>query len=277
MARHNSLSLFGMVSEDPIILKDDTTGIYKKGMMNLVLIRNKRDVGDGDDDSLRFDMPIVYSGNSDIIAEIAKLKKHDLVEIKGFLTTMDIYKKTTCKHCQAENKLRGTLAFVTPLYLDLRKTDLEEREALIELKKHMEISNQILLVGNLCDNVQYYHEGRVKNALYQLAVNRKYYLNDGMPNIRTDYPYIRSFGDNATQDRDAIHKGSLVLIDGRIQTREFPRNSVCETCGEIYDWNDNTIEVVPYSVEYLQNYLTPEDIAKKEADDLAQIKQNLYT
>lgn len=274
MARHNAVSLFGMVADDPIIVKDNE-GIYKKGMMNLILIRNMRDVGDGDE-ALRYDKPIVYSGNPEMIEALSKLKKHDLVEIKGFLTTMDISKKTTCKHCGKTNLIRGTLAFISPVYLDIRKTESNERESLIELKNHMEISNQILLIGNLCDDVRYYHEGKIKTALYQLAVNRKYYLNDGYPNIRTDYPFVRCFGENASQARDAIYKGSVVLVDGRIQTREFSRESACEHCSETYDWNDNTIEVVPYSTEFLQNFHTQEEIDKKNEEELASIKSELF-
>lgn len=275
MARHNATSLLGMVAEDPIIVKDDATGEYKKGMMNLIVIRNSRDVGDGDD-ALRYDKPIIFSGNPDMIKKLSELKKHDLVRIEGFLTTMDISKRTTCKHCGAKNLIRGTLTFISPVYIDRKLADSNERDSLIELKKHMEVSNKILLIGNLCDDVKYYHSGKIKSALYQLAVNRKYYLNTGTLD-KTDYPFIRSFGENASLDRDSIHKGSVVLVDGRIQTREYQRNSECESCHEIYDWNDNTLEVVPYAVEYLQNFNTPEEVAQKNEEELKDIKEGLFS
>lgn len=276
MARHNQVSLYGMVSEDPIIVVNEETGEYRKGMMNVILIRNKRDVGDKDNDAIRCDRPIIYTGNPEMIEIMSKLKQNDLVEIKGFLTTADIQKKTTCKHCGKANVFKGTLTFITPVFIDIRKTESTERESLVELKDHMEISNQILLIGNLCDDVQYYHDGKVKSVLYQLAVNRKYYLSDGLPNVRTDYPFIRSFGENASQDRDSLYKGSMVLVDGRIQTREFQRKNACEFCGEKYEWTDNTIEVIPYSTEYLQNFHTPEEIEQKQADELAKIKESLF-
>lgn len=281
MARHNIVSIFGMIVGDPTIIKDRDTGEYKKGLANIILVRGERKVGDSTDDdgSLRYDRPMLFSGNPEIIAKMENLKQNDLVEIKGFLTTMNISKKTTCTHCGTTNSAPGTMTFISPIYLDIRKTDSTQRDSLIELKEHMEISNQVLLIGNLCDEVKYYKERGFHESLYQLAVNRKFYLNDGMANIRTDYPFVRSFGENAELDAKSLYKGSCVLVDGRIHTRSYSRASACQNpnCGEEYLWTDNTIEVIPYSVEYLQNYHTAEDLERMEKEELDRIKKNVFS
>ncbi len=279
MARHNIVTIFGMIIGDPTIVKDRETGEYKKGLANIILVRGDRKTGDftDNDGSLRYDRPMLFSGNQDIIEKMESLTQNDLVEIKGFLTTMDILKKTTCSHCGETNSIPGTMTFISPVYLDIRKNCSTQRESLIELKEHMEISNQVLLIGNLCDNVKYYNENGVREALYQLAVNRKYYLNDGLPNVRTDFPFIRSYGENAESDAKALYKGSCVLVDGRIHTRSYSRISVCIRCGKEYLWTDNTIEVIPYSVEYLQDFYTAEDIDRIEKEELEKTKRSLFS
>lgn len=277
MARHNIVYVYGMISGEPTIIKDQETGTFKKGMANIILVRNRRESGyDNGEEALRYDWPMLFSGRADIIEKMAMLHQYDVVEVKGFLTTMDIRKKSTCP-CGCKNTVSGTMTFISPIYFDIRRTDSTERESLIDLKEHMEISNQCLLLGNLCNDVKFYRDKKTKTATYQLAVNRKYYLDDGQPNVRTDYPFVINSGDKAEEDAEALHQGSCVYIDGRIQTRRYPRITQCTACGKGYTWYDNTIEVIPYSVEYLTDYLTKEEIEEKKNAELNQLKKDLFT
>jgi hypothetical protein len=55
-----------------------------------------------------------------------------------------------------------------------------------------------------------------------------------------------------------LQTGSLVFVDGAIQTRIIDRKTICEECGEEYIWKETATDIYPYAVEYLQNCLFPE-------------------
>lgn len=58
-----------------------------------------------------------------------------MVEVKGAVTTKDVIKSTTCKHCNKKNKRKGTVVFVNPIYLSKRETGVSKEKALELLKK----------------------------------------------------------------------------------------------------------------------------------------------
>lgn len=170
----------------------------------------------------------------------------------------------------------GMITFVTPIELDIRNTEFGDKakfinesqmseneksdsfDALIEealgfLMERREMSNEIQLIGNLCADPVSWQNGMV--TAYQLGVNRKFYLKDDDPSTSTDYPYIRSMGQQADNDIEALHEGSLVLVDGFLKIRRFKRVTVCPYCSQKKEWTDKVLEVVPYSVEYLLDYV----------------------
>ena len=124
-----------------------------------------------------------------------------------------------------------------------------------------EISNRIYLIGNLCNDPIYNpvdNGGRV--CTYQLGINRKVFIKDDDPSVRADYPWIKSLGEQADKDKEALRKGSLVFIEGAVQSKqEFTVKRKCEFCGELCRKLDSAMEIVPYSVEYLKNCLTLEE------------------
>lgn len=124
-----------------------------------------------------------------------------------------------------------------------------------------EISNRIYLIGNLCNDPSYNpidNGGRV--CTYQLGINRKVFIKDDDPNVRADYPWIKSLGEQADKDREALRKGSLVFIEGSVQGKQdFVVKKTCAFCGSVNHKMDSAMEIVPYSVEYLKNCLSIED------------------
>lgn len=98
--------------------------------------------------------------------------------------------------------------------------------------------------------------------------------------IKTDFPIVRSYGKAARQDQLCIHKGSLVLIDGFLHSREFDRKTVCGACSSEYMWKDNILEIVPYATEYLANYTDPEtaeaEREKQIAEEGLRLAQTLF-
>lgn len=265
MARHNDVRLYGQVSKEPRIITDEN-GNYVRGMCPLNIIRGVRDFGNHIN-GLKYDAPIIMTGDPEKIAEMATWKVNDMILIKGTVTTKEVTKSTTCIHCKHKNSVQGNVVFINPIALSAEKRNLTDEEALEELKKHVEISNNVTVIGTLCRDVSTYtSEKGLAISQYQLAVNRKFRLRDDAAENRTDYPWIKSYGDIGEEDAKFLHMGSVVLIDGMIQTRDVKRKTVCSECGEEYVWKDNALEIVPFSVEYLQNYILPEEYEKIESE-----------
>lgn len=129
------------------------------------------------------------------------------------------------------------------------------------LLENSETSNIALLIGNLCDTPIYNPKeqgGRI--CSYQLGINRKICLKNEDPDIRADYPWVKSLGDQADQDKSKLQKGSLVLVNGSIQARsKYKIKKYCQKCNELHESEAQTMEIVPYEVEYLRNCLNPEN------------------
>lgn len=132
---------------------------------------------------------------------------------------------------------------------------MKDSKILNWLREMSEISNRVYIIGNVCADPVYNpidNGGRV--CTYQIGVNRKLYIKEDAPDDRADFPWIKSLGDQADKDYEAIHEGSLVWIDGSIQAREgFTVEKNCEYCNATCNVKDKTMEIVPYYVEYLSN------------------------
>lgn len=274
MAKHNYVALYGQVADNPTIYKNEA-GEYKRGICPVVIIRGVRNFGNSFD-RIKYDMPRIMTGNPALIAQMETWKHGDMVEIKGAITTKDVIKSTTCKHCGAKNRRKGNVVFVNPIYLNTRETDISKEDALTLLKERCEISNQVTIIGTLCrEPAGYITERGLSITTYQLAVNRKYRIRDDATEARTDFPWVKSYGVIADNDVKFIRRGTRIFVDGMIQTRNIERIQVCESCGESYNWNDTALEIVPYATEYLANYNSIEEIAAMEAEEQKKARQSV--
>ncbi len=131
-------------------------------------------------------------------------------------------------------------------------TDKEAREWMLHMS---DISNEIHVIGNLCADPAYnVNASGGRTCTYQLGINRKVFVKEDDPSLRADYPFIKSINDQADKDKEALSQGSLVFIEGAIQSRDgFTVNRECSHCGEVNKVKGDTLEIVPYSVEYLRN------------------------
>lgn len=275
MAKHNSVFLYGQVLNEPRITKNED-GEFIRGMCAINVIRGIRDFGNNIS-NLKYDCPIIMSGEPEKIAEMATWHKNDMVEIKGSVTTKEVNKSTICKSCGEKNVAEGNVVFINPIYLSLRETGITKEEGIELLKKRVEISNCATLIGTLCRDMETFrtNEG-LQITQYQLAVNRKYRVKDDSAENRTDYPWVKSYGNIAIEDSKFLKTGTLVYVDGMIQTREVDRKTVCQHCGNEYNWKDSALEVVPYAVEYLQNFILPEEYEKKESEEAQEIIDKVF-
>lgn len=262
MARENFVLLHGQIQSKPKIYQS-TEGNLARAILAVKVLRRPYLNGNGEvlGGRLHIDCPIIMSGNEELIKKITYMKQGDMVDIRGVLTTREVLKSTICKKCGTKNTVQGNSVYITPIYICQREKQLDTMAGFELLKERNEISNVVLLIGNLCRPPQIYHDSSIKysSCQYQIATNRKYHIRDnGAADVRTDYPWIKSFGEQADQDAIHLQEGATIYVNGSIQTREVARTTVCEHCGEEYVWKDTASEVVPHSVEYLENCLFPE-------------------
>lgn len=266
MARHNEVILYGQVLNKPHIFTDN--GKLVRGMLSITVMERPNYNPDGSKSRFRYDTPIILSLNEDIIKTMSELKQHDMIMVKGVLCSIRVNKSNYCTNCGEKNTIEGNAYYVNPLCLfrveNISDKEIEENNIKSEiikgknnLKERAEISNEIILIGNLCSNPEYYEENiDMINCKYQLAVNRKIRIMEDPDDKKTDYFIVQTYGNMAKDDFEFLQKGSSVFINGMLRTRNFERTFTCEHCGCQYTGNDNTTDIIPYSVEYLSNLKT---------------------
>ena len=274
MARHNEVYIYGMVIVEPRISKDKD-GNYLRGVIPLMLIRGDREIGNQDLINVRFDSPFIISQNPDIISKMEKFKLYDMIEVKGTITTKNIIKSKFCD-CGCKASKKGTMTFISPIYMDVREHCEDEQEGRTLLKKRCEISNTITVIGNVTNEPSYYHSDKLSTLQYTLAINRKFFIREDKSASRTDYPIVKEFGKRAEEDHRKIQQGTGLLINGMIQTREYSQKIVCPECEQELEINDVATEIIPYAVEYLNNTITDEEIEEKEKEKTQELKKNIF-
>lgn len=266
MARHNSISMTGAVLKAPFIKVDDD-GNYKYSMCEIEVVRGNREVGDNKHFP-KSENPRIISHDPVCVKEMASWKENDIVQIKGVIAVLNAKKSSFCTHCGEKNSAEGALVYVAPIFcfvLDHAETAEEAHKKIVEMR---EISNQINVIGTLCrDPKSVSPKEGLTITQYQIALNRKYVIRSDPPEIRSDYPWVKSYGENAEKDLMYLHTGSEVFIDGLVQARSVQRHSVCAACGKEYTWKERVLEIVPYETEYLTNYYTEEEIAAKAKEE----------
>ena len=297
MARENLVFLTGSVAGTPRVAKNGEDYIYAMAYVNVA--RGLREVGDYRK-YMKCDNPIIMTRDPDWMKEIGTWKEHDIVHIKGMIACRKIKKTSFCSHCRTKNQFPGALVYINPIFCEKICHLENDEECLQYLAAHREISNQVFVFGTLCRDPK---KMRVKDGLivtqYQVALNRKYRIKTDPPELKTDYPWVKSYGKNAEEDMKRLHTGSEVFIDGCLQARSVNRHAVCGQaydeygkplffdngmpvmrvdeegnligCGEKYDWKDRALEMVPYETEYISDVYTDEEIEETEKKKIAQV------
>jgi hypothetical protein len=273
MARENLVMLHGQVQTKPRVFFTD--GEPKKAMIAIKVLRRPFLTGNGQivGGKLYLDCPIVVTTDKEIIKVISEMSEGDMVDVRGVLTTSKVKKSSLC-HCGHKNISFGDFVSVTPIYICPRETGVSKEAGLELLRARNEISNVAIMIGTLCRDPESYSatEGNNRNnkvtTQYQIAVNRRYHIHGSSESDRTDYPWIKSFGEQASEDAMRLRTNSTVFINGAIQTREIQRTTVCEECGETYKWTETVSEIFPYSTEYLTNCIFPEREQKEDAAEV---------
>jgi len=231
MAKENYVLLVGEVQSSPIL--NET----KKRAKYVIQTLRRND---------KVDYPAINVLDEAQFEKVGAYKENDFVLVKGILSTSEVRKGVLCPNCGETLRTNGTTTEVIAIENILLGTGFN----LLELK---EISNTVMLLGSLCRSPEFrvLVNSGTASAQYQLAVNRKY--NVKQQNTQTDYPWINSFGKQAEQDAVRLETGSQVFIHGGLQTRNVQKGMSCPKCLKDFRAEDFVAEVVPYSVEYLNN------------------------
>ncbi len=245
--------LHGQISTVPKIFANNE-GELIKGTFSITVLRRPMTGGQILSDKLFYDCPVILTRNEKMIQMCSQLQQGDMVDIRGALSTREVIKTTICPECSAKNSTNGVITYVTPIYICRRETGLSTDEGIVLLRERNEISNLILIIGTLCREPEtYLNEKNKAFAQYQIASNRKYRIREDPPEKKTDYPWIKTNGEQALKDSENLHVGSQIYVNGALQTREVKRISVCSSCSHEYEWNDTATEIVPYSIEYFSD------------------------
>ena len=286
MATHNHIHILGYLLEDPRIINAGSEGA-EKALFNVRTIRRELDSYYGN----KFQDVVVYYDSPEMMEKTKRLRQFDMIEMQGVFDVLSVNKRSKCPNCGAVNvKERGTASYVYPLSmikLNSLHEAFERDEKLPErmLQKYEEQSNKVYMIGRIVNDpelrdVQTPYKHTVKCCRYRIAVDRKYFIKT-QSDIKTDYPWVYSYGQQAEDDYRYLRKNSVVLIDGFIQNRLDPSTMTCKACGKSYQYPDAEAEFVPYSVEYLQGYLTEAEasIAEKTLQEkaVAEARNNIFT
>lgn len=272
MARQNEVFLYGMVMQDPTITTQN--GEYIRGSVPIQVIRGKREIGNKQLVNVRYDSPVIMSGDPAMIDIMAQLKPFDMVEVKGTYTTKDIKRSKVCD-CGHKAIKQGTLSFISPIYLGIRETENTEAAAKQLLEQRCEISNTVTVIGNVTADPEYTSD-KVHMTQYTLAVTRKYFLKEDVTHSRVDFPHIKAFGSIADEDHKRLKINTKVMVNGMIQTRQYEQKLVCDECGQELRFMTSAMEIIPYSTEYLRNYITDEELQSQAMSKAEEKEKELF-
>lgn len=274
MSRHNEVILNGMVLMPPQFQKNEK-GENARGCVSLLVIRGQRDICNDKIKNIMYDAPMVITENPQILRIMETLKPYMMVECKGVFTTKNIMKSKICPTCKTKTSKPGVLSYISPIYFDVRETGLDEMAAKALLEKRCEISNSITAIGTVVNEPEFYKDERISAMEYTIAINRKFFIQEDSTLSKTDYPVVKTFGSRAEEDHKKIKVGTELLINGMLQTKEYRNKIQCECCGEVNDFKDVSMEIIPYATEYLKGYRTEEEIAQMEQEKADSILQSL--
>ena len=202
--RENTAYLYGQLTRDPICYKNPSTQELLSGQITIKTARRTNATG-----------------------ELFVKGRLRIVLVKGSLSTQETEKKFICKKCGHEMiKHEAVVIYIDPLHIKKFASGLSTEEGLKEIENNIEISNEIMITGTLCREPAYYKENNIRNCQFQIAANRKRRIIEDGPEKRTDFPWIKTFGDMAEEISGVLHQGSVISICGGVETRSFERKII---------------------------------------------------
>ena len=283
MGRQNIAFMYARVHKEPIISRDKETGEYNYGMVYVDTVRGLRSVED-DVRYVKHDHPLIMSREKEHLDKMSEWKENDIVYIKGVVTTKTINKTSYCPNCTdaegnaTKNVVKGNFVYITPIFSEKVKSYGEDKVAAKDdLVNHREIGNQLYVLGTLVKEPKLITTKRgIQITQYPIALNRKFTIRTDDPNIRTDWPIVKPYGERAREDKIYLQLGADILLDGFIQARTVHRKMKCPHCEQEYVWDDHSMELVAYDVEYVSGHKSREQVEAEAQQSVEDLKQKLF-
>ena len=283
MARQNVNHLYARISKEPNFKRNEDGDIVL-GMCYIQVVRGVRDARDGQH-YIKYDKPLVMSREKEILDKMANWKKNDIVQVKGMIVTKQLKKASYCPYCTDEagdatkNAVQGNLVYINPIHVTTIRSYGEDKKAAIEdILANREISNQVYVYGTLINDPKLFiTKSKLRVTQYQIALNRHFRIRTDDANIKTDWPWVKTYGEQAVEDKLRLRQSSDVVIDGYLQARTVQRGTVCKCCQKQYRWKDTCMEIVPFEVEYVKGtYLTDDDLKAEGKQNVDEIRAKLF-
>jgi len=261
MAKENFILLRGVIKKKPKFIGNAEENTIKEAIFKMTVIR--RDIfGRGNSFEPKMDYPIVSTSSPEIIRQIIDLNltEGDVIEVKGTYKTKGIEIKCECPNCHKINSFSYQLNCVSPQFVQRMAHFDTSAEGLSYLKNHAEISNICKVIGTVCVSGENFRNGESENGdsflKYKIAVNRKIKEFDSVDKEdHVDYPYVCSFNDVAAGDRKMLKLGTMIYIDGFVHTSAPSIGVLCGECSTEFSTRVQNMNITPYSVEYLRDYI----------------------
>ena len=238
MARENNVVLVGKVSAPRIRPKEVEGAELFKVSFTLTTLR-----ANGRADTPRINVYDLTAEKADKL--YSQLVHSPFAMVRGMITTRKKPKEMICPICGEKTTVNVLVteiaAFDVPAILK------DEKDAL----KFKQISNSVQVMGEVCSGVSKLNDNCTG---YQICLERRYVIKE-QNGIKKDYPWVKSFDENAVRDFEHLHPHSLVFINGSFQTKETLNIIKCRTpgCAGEAKYPNSAGEIVTRNVEYLHN------------------------
>lgn len=240
MARENSFTFIGQVVNVPIVLLNEESKNYRITFTLLTVRRNGRK-----------DYPKinVYDLTEEEARNYVQMMRPGVFAIiRGMIATNVVKKPVKCEICGKISKIdtlhTEVISFGKP-YVMKEKPDPKDIS---------EFSNRGIILGSLCTEV-FRRDGANGGpaAQFQMAISRRYHTKDMKSENRTDYPWVKVFGDTALQSLKRLRKSAQIYASCAFQTRDVMRHVKCEHCENLLVYQERVGELVPHDIEFLND------------------------
>lgn len=245
----NKVYLAGIVKSEPDFAYDQVIGDFVKIELDI----RRKDLG-------KCETITVIITQEELVKETMKnVKKGDyFVTLNAHINTIN-YSKTiekVCSHCQEASYVN----------IKAEKTEVvvSDYEVVHDADPRLPGINKVILSGNVCSalNIRSNPTTNKPYIKYKLAVDR---IGKAKTIQEADYPFIVSFGREASNSAKHLHLSSMILIEGALQERNVTQrfDHTCENCGQsmmIKRPNNIVREIIASSVEYLDKHKEDDEI-----------------
>ena len=235
MARKNVVIVTGIVSS-VLELKKQIDGTVV-GRFRLTIGRN------GFPGS---DRPMIEVGG-EALNFMKQIQVGSYLHIEGELHTRIIQYRKECPACHSvvEKDILATTIYTEKII----------PFALSETSFHQ---NNVFLLGHVVRKPAVFQTKRgIPKTKYQMVIKR--HIGAKTTGLESDYPYVVSYKRLGQQDALRIMEGSMIFVQGAIQSVEKEIPVVCSVCSFTQTPKVNLVEIVCKSTEYLHGCNFPEN------------------